>query len=179
MNRQVLMLLILITGWAGAHPVDEVVQGAYLTLVPSGVQLELDLTPGSQVAISVLKSLDANGDRQISTSEARAFAARVLAQSSLLLDGATLSWTLDEVTVPPYQNLALGSDTLRIYATAKLTVKAGAHTLSYTNRYQPAKSQCIANIFLQPGGGWTYGVSGQAHSNDGRGLTVHYQVTRS
>ena len=43
-------LLLALLGAAEAHPVDEVVQGAYLTLTPAGVELELDITPGSAVA---------------------------------------------------------------------------------------------------------------------------------
>ena len=35
------MLLALLPRWAEAHPVDEVVQGAYLTLAPGEVRLEL------------------------------------------------------------------------------------------------------------------------------------------
>jgi hypothetical protein len=31
---------------ADAHPVDEVVQGAYLTIAANEVRLELDITPG-------------------------------------------------------------------------------------------------------------------------------------
>lgn len=170
--------LALLLGVAQAHPVDEVVQGAYLTLVPGAVALELDISPGSQVSGRVLKVLDANGDQMITPAEAKAYGARVLAQSTLTLDGKALSWTLDRVTVPPYANLRSAGDTLKIYATAKRADVAGAHTLRYLNRYQPAQSQWIANIFLQPGGGWSYAVAGQTHSNDGRGLIVTFSAMR-
>ncbi|MFC4640362.1 hypothetical protein [Deinococcus hohokamensis] len=52
-------------------------------------------------------------------------------------------------------------------------------TLSYQNRYQPVKSQWTANVFLQPGRGWQYQITGQGRSNDGRDLTVQYKATRS
>ena len=176
--RPVWALLLLLGGLAGAHPVDEVVQGAYLTLAPGKVLLELDLTPGEKVAGSVLGALDANADGQVSAAEERAYAARVLGQSSLTLGGAAAKWTLDTVTVPPLNILKVGGDTLKIYASAKRPDVAGKQTLGYQNRYQPAKSQYIANIFLQPGAGWGYGVSGQTHSRDGRSLTVTYTVSR-
>lgn len=167
-------MAVVLFGAASAHPVDEVVQGAYLTLSSNEVRLELDLTLGTKVAATVLKSLDTNGDQQITEAEARAYAGLVLAQSTLKLDGTAATWTLDKVSVPPYQNLKLGSDTLKIYAVAKRPDLAGSHTLSYQNRYQPVKSQWIANIFLQPNTLWQYQVDGQQHSNDGRGLTVKY-----
>ncbi|MFB9990894.1 hypothetical protein ACFFLM_02710 [Deinococcus oregonensis] len=178
MRRYVCLVLALLSGGAGAHPVDEMVQGAYLTLTPGAVQLELDLTPGVQVSAPVLKSLDANADERVTSAEARVFAVRVLAQSTLTLNGAAVRWTVDEVTVPPFQNLKLGSDTIKIYATAKRPDQPGAGTLVYQNRYQPVKSQWTANVFLQPAAGWNYAVTGQSRSNDGRQLAVKYRITR-
>src|SRR5579872_6470883 len=172
------LLLLLSAGRAGAHPVDEVVQGAYLTLAPGEVRLELDLTPGTMVAAALLRDMDPNRDQRISDAEARAYAAHVLQQSTLMLDGTAAAWRLDKVSVPPYQNVLLATDTLKIYAVAARTERAGAHTLRYDNGYQPAKSQCIANIFLQPGAGWRYQVAGQRHSDDGRQLAVDYTGAR-
>lgn len=87
------------------------------------------------------------------------------------------AWTLDEVSVPPYQDLRRESGTLKIYAVADRRDGAGAHTLSYQNNYQPAKSQWTANVFLQPGAGWQYQVTGPQRSNDGQQLAVSYTVT--
>ncbi|GGR17896.1 hypothetical protein [Deinococcus ruber] len=171
-------LLALLSGWAGAHPVDEVVQGAYLTLTPGKVLLELDLTPGEKVAGTMLKSLDTNGDGKASVAEARAYATQVLGQSTLRVGTVAVPWTLDEITVPPLGILKVGGDTIKIYATARRPEVAGGQTFSYQNRYQPVKSQWIANVFLQPAGGWQYGVTGQQHSSDGQQLTVKYTVTR-
>jgi hypothetical protein len=36
----------------------------------------------------------------------------------------------------------------------------------------------MANVFLQPGEGWQYRVTGQQRSDDGRQLTVHYTAAR-
>lgn len=163
---------------AAAHPLDEVVQGAYLTLKPGEVRLELDLSPGPEVADSLLKVLDANGDRRISQAEAQAFGRAVLASSQLTLDGRPLAWTLQSVTAPAYDNVRLGADTVKVFATARRSDAKGAHALAFDNRYSPAKSQCAANIFLQPGDGWRYRVDGQAHGPDGRALTVRYSASR-
>jgi hypothetical protein len=173
-----LALLALAAGPALAHPYDEVVQGAYLTLAPGQVRLELDLTPGPAVAGALLAALDRNGDQKVTDQEARAYAAQVLSQSRLLLDGSAVRWRVERVSMPDYQSLKLQSDTLKIFAVADRPDRPGPHTLSYDNRYQPAKSQCIANIFLQPGGGWRYAVAGQKHSEDGRGLTVSFTGAR-
>jgi hypothetical protein len=179
-SRKFLWILVaVLPHLAIAHPVDEIVQGAYLTLAPGEVRLELDVTPGSKVAGAVLKSLDANADKTVTDAEARAYAGRVLAQSTLALDGVTAPWTLDRVSAPPYQNLQTGNGVLKIYAVAKRPDRAGARTMSYQNRYQPAKSQCIANVFLQPAAGWVYQVTGQQRSDDGRQLVIKYTAGRS
>ena len=178
LKRALWLLPTLIPGLASAHPVDEVVQGAYLTVAPGQLRLELDLTPGTEVAGAVLKRLDANGDRRISDAEARAFGERVLRQSTLTVDGKAAAWRLERVDTPSYADLEQSTPTLKIYATATRPDRAAPQAFSYENRYQPAKSQWIANVFLQPGGGGRYRVIGQQHTGDGRGLTVNYAASR-
>ena len=156
---------------------DEIVQGAYLTVAPNEIRLELDLIAGIEVVDSILESLDRNFDQNITDAEARAFARRVLVEGTLTLDDVSVPWTLVDVTVPPYSNLKLGSATIKIYATVKRPDSMGARTLHYLNSYQPAKSQWTANVFLQPGG-WQYQVTRQQRSNDGRQLTVNYTINR-
>ena len=65
MKRLAGTLLSLLLCFGQAHPVDEVVQGAYLTLAPGVVKLELDLTLGTQVAGVVLGTLDVNADQTV------------------------------------------------------------------------------------------------------------------
>ena len=172
------MLLALLPRWAEAHPLDEVVQGAYLTLAPGEVRLELDLTPGIEVAGALLQALDADADRIITEAEAQGYAERMLARSTLTLYDVALSWMLDEVDVPPYRDLELGGGTIIIRAVARRPDSAGAHVLSYRNDHQPAASRRMANVFLRPGEGWQYRVTEQRRSDDGRQLTVTYTVAR-
>lgn len=177
MQWYIWLLLALLPVSAAAHPVDELVQGAYLTLVPGSLRLELNLTPGSGVVTTILGALDHNGDRHISAAEARAYALEVLKYSAIALDGAAADWSLEEITVPAYRNLELGSDTIKIYAAVKRQDSRGPHTLSFDNRYKPAASQWTANIFLQPGTDWRYVITGQQRGGDGRQLTVNYETT--
>jgi hypothetical protein len=173
-----LAALMLTAGPALAHPVDEVVQGAYLTLAPGEARLELDLTPGPLVSMTLITALDADGDKRITAGEARAYGAMVLGQSGLTLDGKAAAWRLDHVVVPAYEALAGETDTVKVYAVTARPETTGRHVLAYVNRYSPAKTRANANIFLQPGAGWRYQVDGQTHSDDGRGLTVRYSAAR-
>ena len=83
MKRRRALLASLIPTCVPAHPVDEVVQGAYLTLAPDAVRLELDITPGPLVSNALLRTLDTDADRRISDVEARAYGQRVLDRSTL------------------------------------------------------------------------------------------------
>jgi hypothetical protein len=172
------LVLALLPMRAEAHPVDEVVQGAYITLAPGVVRLELDITPGTEVSDSVLRAIDANRDKTISNTEARAYAERVLKLSVLTLDGAPAAWTIENLVVPAYDALRAESDTLKIYAVASRPERSRPRRLAYLNWYEPGKSNCIANIFLQPGDGWRYTVDAQKHSDNGRGLGVNYTARR-
>jgi hypothetical protein len=160
-----------------AHPLDEVIQAAYVTVAPGEVQLELEIQPGSLIAAGVARAIDANGDGAISEGEARAYAERVLKASALTLDGVSAPLRLLSVRAPIYANLARG-DILHIYASAPRRMRAGQAMLRYANGYALPKSQCQANVFLSAGGGWSFQVDSQAHSPDGRQLSVAYRVVR-
>jgi hypothetical protein len=162
---------------AFAHPLDEVVQAAYVTLAPGEVQLDLEIQPGGLVAAGIARQVDANGDGRISDAEARAFGERVLRDSSLTLDGVKTPLRLRNVRAPSYANLARG-DILHVYATASTRMRPGPVSLRYANRYAPVKSQCQANVFLSVGGGWAFAVDRQGHSADGRQLDVAYRIVR-
>lgn len=161
---------------AGAHPVHEVVQNAYLTLSPSMVGLELELTAGPQVAGRIIRALDGNGDRRISPVEARAYADRVVARSRLTVDGRPLTIRTLSVDVPSYAALLGAHGTIRITARALRSDRAGAARLAYRNGYSPAESRCDANIFIKARKPVAYRVKNQDRSSDGRLLVVDYST---
>jgi hypothetical protein len=172
------MLLAVLPRWADAHTLDEVFQGAYLTLAPGEVRLELDVTAGINVAEAVLRVLDADADRTITEAEAEEYARYVLAHSTLSLDGVAVSWRLDRVIVPAYANLELGSDTIKIHAVAERSDTPGEHAVAYRNSYTPPEARPTANVFLRPGEGWDYRITRQQRGDDGRELIVTYTVSR-
>lgn len=163
-----------LAGPAAAHPQDEIVQGAYLTLAPGAVRLELEIAVGPLVAGPVVRALDRNGDSRISAAEAQAYAAKVLAQSTLTVDGTPRPLRLERIEAPPYGDAQTAASPIRIYAMARRQPGDGAHTLVYRNDYSPAQSRCFGEVFLAPGERWRDQVDGQAHSPDGRRLTVRY-----
>lgn len=132
--------------------------------------------PGTEVAAAVLAKIDADGDARISDDEAQAFGDAVLEQSSLDIDGAPLTWSLDHVSMPNYATIASAGDVIKVMATAEHPEAAGERQLTYSNGFAPVKTQTAANIFLRPADGWQYQVTGQQRP-DGQTLTVNYEVS--
>lgn len=101
----------------------------------------------------------------------------MLDQTRLTLDDRPAAWRLERVVAPPVGNLRLGADTIKIHAVARRPDRAGVHTFAFENRYNPARTQAAANVFLRPGR-WRYEVAGQTHGADGRRLAVYYATAR-
>jgi hypothetical protein len=141
------------------------------------VRLALDLTPGAEVLPLLSPFLDPDGDGTVTEAEGRAYAEGVLADSMLVLDSEPVAWTLEGVTVPDLTLLAEGGGVIRISATAARFDREGAHVLVYENRYEPARSLWMANVFLRPGEGWIYAVTGQERGQTGQSLTVTFEAT--
>jgi hypothetical protein len=177
-RRLLAALLALLPRSVEAHPLDELAQSAYLTIAPGEVRLELDLTPGIEVAGPLLHAMDGDGNRMVTGAEARIYAGDVLARSSLSLDHVATSLVAGDAEVPPYRRIEPGGTTISIHGTAQRLDSVGAHVLTYRNDHQPGASRRTAHVFLRPGNGWQYRVTGQQRSDDGRQLTVTYVVTR-
>lgn len=157
---------------ADAHPVDEVVQAAYLSIEPTQVRLELDVTPGPAVSATVLRDLDRDGDGRITPREARAFALALLRRLPLTSDGRRAPWRLDQIGVPAYAGLRDRADVLRLLAAADRRESAGEHVLTLADGYRPASGPVMINVFPRSGPVWTYRIVRQERSDDGRRYRV-------
>jgi hypothetical protein len=85
------LILLLAAASAPAHRLDEYLQGTLISVEKNRVQAEITLTPGVAVFPILIAELDRNGDEVISESEQRAYAARVLGDLSLSIDGRRLT----------------------------------------------------------------------------------------
>ncbi len=86
---------------ASAHRIDEYLQATILSLEAHRVQASIRLIPGMLVSQSVIAAIDSDGDGVFSENEQRAYAARVLSDLSITLDGkkvqpTLLSWSFPE-----------------------------------------------------------------------------------
>lgn len=171
MKAAAFVLVAGLAASASAHPVDEVVQGAYLLVGPGTVRLQLEITPGPAVSRTVVRVLDANGDGVMTRVEKQAYGLRVLSQCGLSLDGQPVAWRFDQIGVPAYGMLQQQAGTVQLFAHATMTGDARGRRLVFRNAYRPARGPTTANIFAEPG---TRGIvfDDQHRTDDGRSFTV-------
>jgi hypothetical protein len=68
---------VLAGATASAHRRDELLQAARIAIDPTRVELQLDLTPGIEVADDLIADIDRDGDGVLSADEKRGYVAHV------------------------------------------------------------------------------------------------------
>ncbi|MCC7010558.1 MAG: hypothetical protein IT184_17245 [Acidobacteria bacterium] len=154
-----------------AHRLDEYLQAARIALGADAVVVEIDLTPGVDVAGRVLSLVDRDADAVVSDAEQRRYALAVLADARLDVDGARLPLTLSSCEFPSIDSLRAGTGTVRLRATAPAAGGAGAHELRFANAHAPEMSVYLINA-LMPAGGIV--ITGQRRDVWQRELTLRF-----
>jgi HupE / UreJ protein len=137
-----------LTGTLGAHRLDEYLQATILSIENDHVEGSLRLVPGVAVASLVLDSIDANRDGILSESECRAYAARVLRDMSLSIDGERLSPRLISVEASTIRQMRDGSGEIRIDFRADLPPGGMRRTLALENGHQKGISVYLMNSLV-------------------------------
>jgi len=161
---------------ASAHRRDEYLQAARIQLQPGGVDVELDLTPGIEVAGSIIATLDRDGDGSLSATEQRGYADLVVGATRLTLDGTALPLRLASATFPDLAGMSRGEGTIRMQAHASLTgLTPGSHQLFFRNTHLAGQSAYLANA-LVPENPRIISVTAQRRDPDQTELTIVYAV---
>lgn len=134
----VAVLAGLIASPAAAHRIDEYVEGTLVGVAADRVVLDLQLTPGQEVAPAVLALVDPDRDGVISDNEGAAYAETVMGDLWLAIDGEQRELRLVAWSFPPAAAMreGIGYMTLRLEA----DIPSGAdttHSLAFQNRHQP------------------------------------------
>ena len=132
-----------------AHRLDEYLQASRVSVARGRIALEVDLTPGANIASDVIASLDRDGDTVISPIEAQSYGQSVLADLLVELDGRPVSLTLTRVEVSTIAELREGMGAIRVRATATIDGSVAGHrNLLLRNDHQPEKSVYLANALV-------------------------------
>ncbi len=152
-SRMLLLAFFAVTSAVFAHRLDEYLQATLVAIEPNGVRLQINLTPGVDVADKVLAQIDRDHDSAISRSEARAYVELLRRDLTLTLDGQELKLksTASQFATPV--ELHSGWGMIQVEFTATLgSLTTGAHKLVFENRHLTTLSVFLLNA-AQPGNG--------------------------
>jgi len=129
-----------------AHRLDEYLQATLVSIEPSEVRLQINLTPGVAVADQVIQLIDHDRDGVISTNEATAYAKLLMRDLSLRLDQRKVELKLISSNFPTPTELRTGSGIIQIEFFAAIgPLPARAHRLILENRHLRALSVYLFN----------------------------------
>jgi hypothetical protein len=161
---------------ASAHRIDEYLQAARLALAPDRVTLEMDLTPGVDVAPLIFALINTNHDGSVSEAEGRAYATQLLKEIVLELDGHPQHLNLVRAQFPSFQEMSDGAGTIRIEAVARCVSTPGQHVLFYQNNHKNEISVYLVNALLPAGR--NIEIEGQRRDPLQRGIQLNFTVRR-
>src|SRR5882724_9401524 len=97
-----------------AHRLDEYLQATLVTIEPSEVRLQINLTPGVAVAEQVLSLIDRDRDGVISTNEATAYAKSLMRDVIVRLDQRKVELKLASSSFPAPTELRTGWGIIKV-----------------------------------------------------------------
>jgi hypothetical protein len=130
------VLLLALPPAALGHRLDEYLQATLVHIEPDGIRLMINLTPGVDVADTVLEQIDWNRDEQISESEAATYAELLRRDLALRLDAEDLELEAVGTVVPTQAELRTGEGIIQIEFAVATTLEAGRHVLVLENHHQ-------------------------------------------
>jgi len=133
---------------ARAHRLDEYLQATRLAIAPDRILVEMDLTPGAEIASSIFLTINTSGDGTISEAEGRTYASQLLTDIGLELDGRRQRLSLVRALFPSFQEMSRGVGTIRIEAVAVCASGPGQHVLVYQNHHRNDVSVYLVNALL-------------------------------
>jgi hypothetical protein len=170
-----LTALLVTPAIPSAHRLDEYLQAARVSLSRDRVTLEVDLTPGANIASSIVPLLDRDGDRTITPLEAGAYGQEILADLVVEFDGRPVLLTLARVEAASIDEMREGVGAVRLRAAGSVDpVAAGRRRLLFRNNHHPAGSVYLANALVPDDEG--IGVAAQTRDPLQREVRVDYDV---
>ena len=141
-----LLALLALPSAVFAHRDDQYLQATLVAIEPSGVRLQINLTPGVAVAEQVIAEIDRDRDGAISKNEAAAYAELLKRDLALRVDGRTLELKLSASEFVEPADLRTGSGTIQMEFSAIFgPLAAGPHKLTLENRHLTTISVYLIN----------------------------------
>jgi hypothetical protein len=133
---------------APAHRLDEYLQATIFSVEKGRIQAQMTLTPGVAVFARLFAYIDSDADGVISQAEQRAYAAQVLRDLSLSIDGHRLTPQLVSIGFPSTGEMKEGRGEIQLDFSADLHRGARSRKLVFENRHQNPISAYQVNCLV-------------------------------
>ena len=144
--RLLLLALLALPSAVFAHRDDQYLQATLVAIEPSGVRLQINLTPGVAVAEQVIARIDHDRDGAISKNEAAAYAESLRRDLTLRMDGRKLELKLTASEFVSPEELRTGSGIIQVeFSVISERLAAGPHRLTLENRHLTGISVYLIN----------------------------------
>jgi hypothetical protein len=140
--------VLVIAGPISAHRLNEYLQATILSVEKDHVPLSMRLVPGTAVAATVIAGIDSNSDGILSKAEQRAYAASVLRDLALTVDGNRLSLRLISVDFPKPAEIREGLGQIQIEFSAELPSGGANRRLVFENHHQSKIAAYLVNCLV-------------------------------
>ena len=168
-------VLLMAGGSASAHRLDEYLQATRMSIASEQLLVEMDLTPGANIASAIAGTLDLDADGAISPAEAEAYGRVVLSDVIVKADERPIAMSLARIEVPAIDEMRNGLGTIRLLASGTLAGGRGRHSLSFSNNHKPDASVYMVNALVPDDRGVNLGS--QSRDPRQREYRVEYAVT--
>jgi hypothetical protein len=160
-----------------AHRLDEYLQATLVVIDPGEVRLQINLTPGVEVADKVLAVVDRNHDGVISTNEASAYCELLKRDLTIYLDGHKVVLKPGSSNFPALSELRTGWGIMQVEFSAPIgSLAVGEHRLEVKNRHLPRLSVYLFNA-AQPSSGLVRVTKQRRNKNQSTG-EIEFTVQR-
>ena len=159
---------------ASAHRLDEYLQALRVDVRTDGIVVELDLTPGANLAGDVVAALDTNADAVIDPSEADAYVSSVMGSLEATVDDRRVALDLVSRTVPSLEEVREGTGVISLVARGDVDQSRGRHRVRLSNGYRSEVGVYLANA-LRPDAR-AIAIASQARDPRQQTLTIDYVV---
>ena len=164
-----LLTLLAIPSAVFAHRDDQYLQATLVAIEPSGVRLQINLTPGIAVAEQVIARIDRDRDGAISKNEAAAYAELLKRDLTLRVDGRKLELKLTGSEFADPEELRTGSGIVQIdFSATPDPLATGSHRLTLENRHLTTISVYLINA-ARPTSGTVQITSQKRNDNQSAG----------
>jgi hypothetical protein len=141
-----LLALLTFPSAVFAHRDDQYLQATLVAIEPSGVRLQINLTPGVAVAEQVIAQIDRDRNGSISKNEAATYAELLKRDLALRLDGRKLDLKLTASEFVSPAELRTGSGIIQMeFSAISGPLAAGPHRLTLENRHLTAIGVYLIN----------------------------------